>query len=302
MHCDRAARRPHRPPSCGGSSSGPPSPWGPSSPGSSCRGALRSPRANPRSLGDDTFIGIGGVGIPALVLIAIGVVTVFATTLMRPPVAADDSLAIEIVGHQYWWEIRYPDLGVVTANEVTIPVDRPVELTLRSADVIHSFWVPELAGKQDLIPGQTNRLELRAERTGSYWGVCAEFCGIQHAGMGIVVHVLDDDEFDGWSAEREPIELSLSGQAARGREVFNAAPCGGCHRIAGTEAKGDVGPDLTHLATRETLGAGVLDNTPENLAHWITSVDEIKPGAKMQPFTFSDDDLDTLVAYLETPR
>ncbi len=265
-------------------------------------GSLRAPRPNPQGMTDDRFIAIGGIALPALVLIATGVLTVVATTMLRPATAASDALRIEIVGHQYWWEITYPDQGIVTANELTVPVGRPVELTLRSADVIHSFWVPQLAGKQDLIPGQTNHLPIEVRSAGTYVGVCAEFCGIQHAGMGITVHALTSDDFGTWLAEHDAIEQATSAQAQRGRAVFEQYPCGGCHRIADTEAQGDIAPDLTDLAIRSTLGAGVLDNNPENLAKWITGVSTVKPGALMQDFDIPDDDLDALVAYLESVR
>ena len=265
-------------------------------------GSLRGPRRQPGDLGDDAFIAIGGAGLPALVLVGVAVLTVATTVSMRGGDVADDALHVEVVGNQWWWQVTYTDSEVITANEITIPADRPVELTLRSADVIHSFWVPELAGKQDLIPGHTNRLALRATEPGTYWGVSAEFCGAQHAGMGIAVVVLDGAEFDAWLTDRADVVTPSDATARHGREVFEAAPCGGCHRIADTPAQGEVGPDLTHLATRATIGAGVLDNTPENLARWITGVQEIKPLAEMQEFEFDDDDLDALVAYLEAQR
>ena len=262
-------------------------------------GALRSPQRRP--FGDDAFIAVGGVGLPTLVLVGVAVMTVWATvsTCGRP---AADPMPIEVIGHQYWWEVTYPDSGVVTANEITIPADRPVDLLLRSADVIHSFWIPELAGKQDLIPGRTNHLELSATETGTYWGLCAEFCGEQHAGMGIAVIALDGPDFDEWLADRTTIDRVTDPRAERGRAVFEAAACGGCHRIADTASEGEVGPDLTHLSTRLTIGAGVLDNTAENLKTWITDVQDVKPGAHMLEFEFNDDDLDALVAYLEAER
>lgn len=262
--------------------------------------ALRPPRDHPGS--EDAFVAIGGAAIPAVVLIATAVLTVMATMSTRGADARQDALHIEVVGRRWFWDVTYTDTGVVTANELTIPVDRPVELTLESGDVIHSFWVPELAGKQDMIPGTTNRLEIEASETGTFWGVCAEFCGAQHAGMGLAVIVLDGPEFDAWLADRADVVAPTGALETEGRRVFEAAPCGGCHRIAGTDAQGDRGPDLTHLSTRLTIGAGVLDNTSENVARWITSVQDVKPGAEMRGFDFDDADLDALVAYLEADR
>ena len=242
----------------------------------------------------------GGVVLPVVV---IGIV--FAATLaaMRatPTGEASDTLEIEVVGHQWWWEVHYPAQDVVTANEIHIPVDEPVTFRLTSADVIHSFWVPRLGGKMDLLPEDVNTLVLQADEPGRYSGDCAEFCGLQHALMGITVVAHERAEFDTWAAEQSRAPAPPSGAAAiRGQEVFRGADCTRCHTLAGRGGHGDVAaPDLTHLADRLTLGAGVLENTTENLRRWIQDPQTFKPGIEMEGADLTDDDLDDLVAYLQ---
>ncbi|MGH9135500.1 MAG: cytochrome c oxidase subunit II [Acidimicrobiales bacterium] len=265
-------------------------------------GALRRPRGNPGGLSDGAFVGIGGVALPLLVLIPVAVLTVVFTVRMRPAAGSGEALRVEIVSHQWWWEIRYPDLEIVTANELIVPTGEDVELTLTSADVIHSFWVPELAGKQDMVPGMTNQLTIRAREAGEYWGVCAEFCGTQHAGMRFVVFAREPAEFERWVDERRTITHPTGELEQRGREVFETNACAGCHAIEGTDADGTVGPDLTDFGSRATIGAGVADNTPDDLARWITDTQDVKPGANMLATDISDADLDALVAYLRSER
>ena len=264
--------------------------------------SLRSPRDNPGGLGDTSFISIGGIAIPAVILVAVGALAVIFTADLRPAESADDAVRIEVTGHRWWWEISYPDLGIVTANDLHVPVDRPVELTLTSGDVIHSFWVPQLAGKQDAIPGTVNRLEIRADEPGDYTGVCAEFCGIQHAHMGFMVVADDASDFAAWTDDQTSVTEPTDPLVAQGADVFAANPCGGCHTVRGSDAIGVVGPDLTELGDRLTLAGGALDNTPDDLREWITETQHVKPGALMQSFPMSDDDVDALVAYLEAER
>jgi cytochrome c oxidase subunit 2 len=216
------------------------------------------------------------------------------------------ALHVTVVGHQWWWEIRYPDLGIVTANELHVPLSdsaepTPTFLGLQSADVIHSFWVPQLAGKVDLIPNRINRVWIEPRRSGTYVGQCAEFCGLQHAGMLLHVIVHSRAEFDRWVAgQRAPAEDAPAARA--GREMFESLACISCHTVRGTPAKGVFGPDLTHLMSRATLGAGVARNTPENLRAWIHDPDSLKPGALMPAMGVSREDTDRLVAYLLTLR
>jgi cytochrome c oxidase subunit 2 len=211
-----------------------------------------------------------------------------------------------VVGNQWWWEIRYPQLGIVTANELHVPVSdaaRPTRtfITLESADVIHSFWIPQLAGKTDVIPGKTNRTWVEPRTPGTYVGQCAEFCGVQHAGMLLRVTVHSRDEFDRWvAAQRAAAAEAPEGRA--GRDVFTSVACISCHTVKGTPANGVFGPDLTHLMSRATIGAGVAPNTPETLRAWVKDPGVLKPGARMPAMNLSGDQLDQLVAYLTTLR
>jgi len=220
---------------------------------------------------------------------------------------AESAITINVTGHQWWWEIEYEDAvparRVRTANELHLPTNRPVVLKVTSRDVIHSFWVPNLHGKRDLIPGYTTAIWLQADRAGRFRGQCAEFCGLQHAHMALDVVAETDQEFDGWlQAMRETGRDPPDRQTSRGRDLFMQAKCAGCHTIRGTDAAGQIAPDLTHLATRPTLGAGTLPNTPDNLAAWIRDPQRTKPGNQMPPNALSAEDLQALVAYLETLR
>jgi cytochrome c oxidase subunit II len=216
------------------------------------------------------------------------------------------ALNVTVIGHQWWWEIRYPELGIVTANELHVPVSDPAApsptfLVLESADVIHSFWVPQLAGKMDVIPNKTNRVWIDPHTPGLYVGQCAEFCGLQHAGMLLRAVVHPKDEFAAWvAAQQAPAMDDLAARV--GREVFQSMACINCHTVRGTPANGIFGPDLTHLMSRETLAAGVAKNTPENLRAWIDNPNALKPGALMPAMQLSRADLDHLVAYLLTLR
>jgi cytochrome c oxidase subunit 2 len=214
-------------------------------------------------------------------------------------------LTIRLTGHQWWWEVEYedsiPQQRVMLANEIHLPVGRVVRITLQSHDVIHSFWVPNLGGKKDLIPGHDNDMWLRADREGVYRAQCAEFCGLQHAKMGLYVVVESGERFAAWLAnERLPARAPADSQAVRGRQVFESGPCAVCHTISGTRAAGRVGPNLTHVASRLSIAAAALHNVPGNLAGWIADPQGIKPGAQMPPQPLSGVDLRAVVAYLET--
>ena len=204
---------------------------------------------------------------------------------------------VDVLGHQFWWEIRYPDQQLLTANELHVPVGQTVRLRLSSADVIHSFWVPQLSGKTDLIPGKSNVTWLRADQPGTYRGQCAEYCGTQHAHMLLRVVVHSVPEFEQWLAEqRAPVPGGMS----PGRQAFQSAACINCHRVGGTVADGVFGPDLTHLMSRATIGAGVAANTPETLRAWVTNPDQLKPGVLMPAMKLDDQAVADIVAYLTT--
>lgn len=215
------------------------------------------------------------------------------------------ALQIRVTGHQWWWEVQYrdslPKNWVTTANEIHIPVGRPVVFELRSTDVIHSFWPPALSGKRDQIPGNENSLWFQADSAGVYRGVCAEFCGHQHAKMAFLIVAEPPGEFASWLArQRDTAATPTDTPAQRGKEVFLASSCVMCHAISGTTAGSRIGPDLTHLASRRTIAAGTLPNTRGNLAGWILDAQAIKPGVKMPPNRLSSADLQALLAYLET--
>jgi cytochrome c oxidase subunit 2 len=217
------------------------------------------------------------------------------------------ALQIRVTGHQWWWEVQYrdslPENWVTTANEIHIPVGRPVVFELRSTDVIHSFWPPSLSGKRDQIPGNENSLWFQADSAGVYRGVCAEFCGHQHAKMAFLIVAEPPGEFASWLArQRDTAATPTDAQAQRGKEVFLASSCVMCHAISGTPAGSRIGPDLTHLAGRLTIAAGTLPNTRGNLAGWILDAQAIKPGVKMPPNRLSSADLQALLVYLETLR
>jgi cytochrome c oxidase subunit 2 len=244
----------------------------------------------------DRFVVIAGAAIPGVILAGS---FAFSLAVVNDMGSADDRpLEVEVVGHTWWWEVRYPN-GAVTANEIRIPVGETVELALPTADVIHSFWVPELQVKKDHIPGSDNRLSVVADHAGRFRGQCAEFCGLQHAHMEILVVAMPADEFDDWvEREAEPAAEPQGAEAADGQRIFERASCAGCHTVRGTSAEGVLGPDLTHLADRETLGAGVVSFTPESLADFITDPQDDKPGVSMPPTELTPDQVDAVVAYL----
>jgi cytochrome c oxidase subunit II len=216
----------------------------------------------------------------------------------------DAALTIQITGQQWWWQIRYedhqPDQTFTTANEIHIPVGVPVKLKLKSSDVIHSFWVPSLAGKRDLIPGQDNELHVSASRPGVYRGQCAEFCGIQHAHMSLLVIAEPPEEFERWrQSQIASADEPDDDDARRGRDAFLSKPCVMCHAVQGTLAGGRVGPDLTHVGSRRYIGAGILPLSRGNLAAWIVDPHGIKPGVNMPTIKLEPDDINAIAAYLE---
>ena len=255
--------------------------------------------------GGKKWILIGGVAAPVTVLSILFFVTL-GTLRGIPGTVGEPDLEIDVVGHQWWWEVKYldPDLQqrFSTANEIHIPVGKQVLINLESADVIHSFWVPRLHGKLDAIPGHTNHLILEASEPGVYWGECAEFCGVQHAHMRFTVVAEPEEEFQAWvERQQQPARLPVDPQLVRGREAFEEYACGLCHRIRGTRARGGVAPDLTHFGSRLTIGAGTVPNTRARLQAWIVNAQGIKPGISMPSLeTFDGETLNALAAYLES--
>jgi cytochrome c oxidase subunit II len=249
--------------------------------------------------GGESLIVVGGVLVPAIVLTVVYVVGLNDLRALSVPAGTD--LTVQVVGHDWWWEVRYPAQGIVTANEIHVPTGHPVRLVLTSQDVIHSFWVPQLTVKTDLIPGQTNTTWVQADRPGTYRGQCAEYCGLQHAKMAVLVVAEQPADFDRWlAAERRPAAAAADPLAAQGRLTLERTSCAACHTIRGTTAGGTIGPDLTHLASRRTLGAGTLANTRANLRGWVTDSQAAKPGNRMPPQPLTREELEALVAYLES--
>jgi cytochrome c oxidase subunit 2 len=241
----------------------------------------------------------GGAVVPFVVLVALFVLILRTLPSTAQPTPGSASLRIDVIGHEWFWEVRYPQQHVVTANEIHIPAGRPVEVHVSTNDVIHSLWVPGLNRKMDTIPARDNRLLIDARHPGVYRGQCAEFCGLEHAKMGLLVFVDTRDHFRRWLAEQEKPAATTSG---RGFEVFNEYGCSGCHTIRGTQAQGRLGPDLTHLASRTTLAAASIPNRRGDLGAWILDPQHVKPGNKMPGIDFNGPDLKALLDYLETLR
>ena len=242
--------------------------------------------------------------VPILIVVMLFLATarVIYTTEHAPKPAA--SLDVTVIGHQFWWEYRYPKYGIVTANELHIPVsDRrhptPTYLTMSSADTNHSFWVPRLAGKMDVIPNKINTMWIDPSASGLYLGQCAQFCGTQHAKMLLRVYADTPAEFDAWIAHQKQSSIQ-DARAAEGQAVFLHNACISCHTIAGTVATGRFGPDLTHLASRDTLASGSVLNTSANIRTFVDNPAHFKPGALMPPMHLNDHDLSAVTAYLTT--
>jgi cytochrome c oxidase subunit 2 len=251
-----------------------------------------------------------GIGIPIVALCALfGIANIYVIGHTEAPAVASTRLTVDVIGHQWWWEVRYPGTpAAVTANEIHIPTGTRVNVVATSADVIHSFWVPQLARKIDMIPGRQNRVLLYASRAGSYRGQCAEFCGFQHANMSLFVVAQPPAQFQAWLAHMaspaagsaSPKALATSPTARSGQRAFMALQCASCHQIRGTPAAGTVGPDLTHLASRSTLAAVEIPNTPPWLSAWIAHPQRIKPGDRMPDLGLSPVEVQEIVAYLDS--
>ena len=262
--------------------------------------------------------------IPALLLAAIAVMTIRTIFELRAP-PSDNPFQIEVIAHQWWWEVIYPEQNITTANEIVVPVNRDVSVTLNSYDVLHSFWIPKLAGKKDIVPNKTNTTWFNAEEVGVFYGQCAEFCGIAHALMKLQVEAKTEEEFEKWLDDQRTLPvIPTTGLAAEGLQVFNSKGCLVCHTTAGPDTvairesrqqaflDGQAlthAPNLTHFASRTTFAGAILDNTEENLRQWLKNPEEVKPGNRMarlaaafnnSELRLSEDDIIALVAYLQT--
>jgi cytochrome c oxidase subunit 2 len=244
--------------------------------------------------------------VPVLIVVTLFLAAARVIASIQNAPKPDSAIDVTVIGHQFWWEYRFPSLKVVTANELHIPVSNPAHptptfLTLLSADTDHSFWVPRLAGKTDLIPNHPNSMWVDPHETGLFLGQCAQYCGTQHAMMLLRVYVQTRAEFDQWIREQSQPAQS-TGVISDGQRIFERTACINCHAVAGTAANGRFGPDLTHLMSRDTIASGAAPNTPENLRNWIRNPDAIKPGSKMPAMGLSDPELDAVTQYLETLR
>lgn len=251
-------------------------------------------------VGGNRVVLFGGVIGPAIILLVVFGATLWTLRLIATP-ATEEELTIHVIGQRWWWEVQYPQQQFATANEIHIPANRPVRIVLSSDNVIHSFWVPELQGKMDLMPGKTNSLWLEADEPGIYRGECAEFCGVQHAKMNFLVIAQPEEEFATWlTHQQQPAAAPEASLARQGQAIFFSAKCMECHTIRGTDATGKLGPELTHIASRRTLASAVVDNNLGNLGGWISDPEHIKPGSLMPAADITGVELQALLAYLAT--
>jgi cytochrome c oxidase subunit II len=258
----------------------------------------------PAQVYGSTQIELAWTVIPVLIVVVLFLATARVIHAIQDAPKPAAAVEVTAIGHQFWWEFRYPGLGIVTANELHIPVSDPAHptptfLKLLSADTDHSFWVPQLAGKTDLIPNHPNEMWVDPHETGLFLGQCAQYCGTQHAKMLLQVSVDSPEDFDKWARSQKQAAVEDE-KVAAGRHVFEANACVSCHGVGGTNGTGRFGPDLTHLMSRSTIAAGAAENTPEKLRLWIQKPDAVKPGSLMPAMQLSDADLDALVRYLET--
>ncbi len=260
----------------------------------------------PAQVYGSTQIELAWTIIPVLIVVVLFTATARVIHAIQDAPKPPTALEVTVIGHQFWWEYRYPALGIVTANELHVPVSdrsrpRPTFLTLMSADTDHSFWIPQLAGKTDLIPNRMNAMWFDPQRTGLFVGQCAQYCGTQHGKMLQRVLVDSADDFAAWvKAQQQP--ALQDPEALSGRRVFETTACINCHAVRGTVANGRFGPDLTHLMSRSTIASGAAENTPDNLRLWLRNPDAIKPGSLMPAMQLGDADLDVLVRYMQSLR
>jgi len=268
------------------------------------RFSRRTEDSMPKQTRGNRRLEIGWTLAPAIVLVVVFAVSLRTLRLVAyqpsATTAAGNVIHVRVVGHQWWWEFDYPDLNIVTADDMHVPAGAVVDLQVESADVIHSYWVPQLGGKIDAIPGHTNQTWFQATQAGTFQGQCAEFCGVEHAKMRLEVIVEPADQFQAWVAQEQAPIPTLTGVAAQGQQAFLGGACVGCHTINGTQAQGKVGPNLTHFASRKMFAGATLDNTPENLARWLANPQAVKPGNKMPDLNLTDTQISELVAFLES--
>ncbi|MGI8635623.1 MAG: cytochrome c oxidase subunit II [Segetibacter sp.] len=240
------------------------------------------------------------LGVPTAMIILFFFLTIRTMGKVLP--SADGRVPdVVITGHQFWWEAQYPSQNVTAANEIHLPAGRTILLKLLSTDVIHDWWIPEFGNKMDLVSGRENFLWLHIKKPGRYYGACSEFCGAQHAGMRIVVVAQPEAEYNQWLQQhKQAASVNNDALAQTGAQLFQIKTCGNCHSIHGTAANGKVGPDLTHLASRQTLLSGIIPNNKENLSHWIQNPQDVKPGANMPKFLLDKQNTEALVAYLSS--
>jgi cytochrome c oxidase subunit II len=242
-----------------------------------------------------------GVGFTSLVLVILFAVNIGTMRANNYEASGEDGLVIDVIGRQWWWEVQYPQQGFETANEIRIPVGEPVTLRLSTKDVIHSLWIPQLGGKLDLIPNKVNEMTLIADKPGEYWGECAEFCGTQHGKMKLMVIAQTDQDFADWLEHQQTVPAPPEDELAfEGRQIFLGSSCVYCHNVEGTNASGDLGPDLTHLGSRRTLGAGIMSYSLGREAFWVRDSHAFKPGNQMPPMDLTNEELSALMAYIKT--
>ena len=268
------------------------------------RSRSRDTHQEPAQVYGSTQIELAWTIIPILIVVVLFLVTARVIHAVQDAPQPAEAVEVTAIGHQFWWEFRYPASGVVTANELHIPVSdpnhpTPTFLKLLSADTDHSFWIPQLAGKTDLIPNRVNETWLDPHETGLFYGQCAQYCGTQHAKMLLRVYVETPEDFKLWIAAQQKY-ANQDADVSAGRRVFENTACLNCHAISGTNGNGRFGPDLSHLMSRHTIASGAAENTPQNLRLWIQNPDAIKPGSLMPAMQLSDTDLDSLERYLET--
>jgi cytochrome c oxidase subunit 2 len=252
----------------------------------------------PKHIHGHTGLEVAWTIAPAIILALVAVptvATIFHTQSAPPP----NSLKVRVIGHQWWWEFQYPELGVITGSELHVPEGRPVAFDIESADVIHSFWFPAMGGKRDAIPGRVNHMFFTPNTTGTFPGQCAELCGVSHANMRMTLVVSTPDQFEAWVAGQKqgPLVPDSTSLAARGRQIFMSSACVACHTINGISA-GVIGPNLTHVASRGMIAGGIYENNPDNLRAWITNPPSRKPGSLMPNLGLPPDQVTALVAYL----
>src|SRR5690348_2183770 len=261
----------------------------------------------PSTVTSDIRLEVAWTAIPALILVFITVPTIRTIWATQPDHWSPDGLTIKVIAHQWWWEFQYPQYGIDTADEVHLEAGRTVHFTMESADIIHSFWIPALGGKRDVVPGQINSITYTPDQLGEFYGQCVEFCGDSHANMRLRGFVQSKADFGQWVKQQQSAPVApTEGPAAAGAQIFADAPCAICHTVKGISGFSEQyvgkfkGPDLTHFGSRTTLAGSILDNTPKNLAEWIQDPDKVKPGAHMPTLGVQGKDLNDLVAYLES--